>query len=147
MGPIGYGRGPRPAERSPTLSSGTLLVPWSQRRCWPSAGVFWDGTWGALGPAMWRPLLATTTLPSSPDRHHLRQWVVDTSTCSDHCRHRGGGRHPAPKWGLNTPVPLHASALAGSVLNAFLPRISREVSVLILVVAGFPPAEVLLQFH
>ena len=42
-------------------------------------------------------------------------------------------------------ILFRTSAFDSSVLNAFLHRISREVSVLILVVAGFPPAEVLLQ--
>ena len=98
--------------------------------------------------------------PSSPDRYHLRQWVMNTSTCFDHCPLLGGGRHPAPKRS-STRLSLflqkvllcspHDPPLRHRIrrlcVERILTRISREVSVRILVVAGLPSAEVLLQFH
>ena len=64
---------------------------------------------------------ATTTLPSSPDRHHLRHWVIDTRTWSDHCRFRGKGRHAAPQRG-STRLSLFLQIAPSGLTQDLLPR-------------------------
>ena len=64
---------------------------------------------------------AAATLPCSPDRHHLRQWVMDTSARLDHCRLRGEGRHPAPRRG-STRLSLFLQIAPSGLTQDPLPR-------------------------
>ena len=102
---------------------------------WPNLVLATDGlaklgfVWrSCLGPLLvarfelFGSLLSHTWAPntsSSPDRLHLRQWVMNTSTGFDHCRLRGESKHSAPQQGLNTPVPLSPGGSVGLDSGSF----------------------------
>ena len=86
-------------------------------------------SWVPIPPCQTTPG-AAATLPCSPDCHHLRQWMMDTSTCSDHCRFRGEGRsrsvaqHACPLFLQIAPSSLSSTAAHCPILyrSHFLSR-------------------------